>query len=146
MERKRRKVNATGRNEGEQYAPLSYPFLKSPAWRSLSGPASKVWLEVRSRYNGGNNGKLSLSLDEGARLLHLGKATVQRALRELQEKGFLVMTERGQWYGRKATLWRVTDKSCAEHFATNDWKRWQVPKKQSLGSEPAHETKLTGPP
>mgnify|MGYP003651099578 CR=1 FL=1 len=143
--KRRRKVNATGRNAVEQFAPLTYAFLQSEAWRSLSGPAVKVWLEVRSRYNGGNNGKLFLSLDEAAKLLRIGKGTAQRAFVELREKGFLVMTRQGQWYGRTATLWRITDRSCDGHPATNDWKQWIAPKKQSLGIERGPSSSLTAP-
>jgi hypothetical protein len=142
-----RKVNAKGRNEdGGQYAPLPYPMLQSAAWRSLQGSSIKVWLEIRSRYNGGNNGKLTLSLDEGARILGIGKATVNRATKELEDKGFLVRTKRGAWYGRQASEWRVTDRSCEGHPATNDWKRWTKPKKQSLGFITDHKRCATGPP
>lgn len=144
--RKGRRPNATGRNDTpDQYAPLTYAMLKSEAWRTLSGPAAKVWLEVRSRYNGSNNGKLSLSLDEAAGLLRLGKATVMRAFAELQTHGLLALTERGQWYGRKASRWRVTDKSCDGHLATNDWRQWREAKKQSLGSVSDPQRYATGP-
>ena len=128
-----------------QYVPLPYSMLKSPAWRSLSGNATKVWLEIRRRFNGGNNGRLSLSLNEGSHLLGIDKATVFRALTELEEKGFLEMTERGQWYGHKATLWRTIDKPCDGNRATREWEKWR-PKKQSLGSLMDPSTKLTGPP
>jgi hypothetical protein len=57
---------------------LQYELVNSDAWRTLSGPAIKVFLELRTRYHGGNNGRLHLSLDEAARLLGLGKSTVQR--------------------------------------------------------------------
>jgi hypothetical protein len=40
----------------------------------------KVFIELLSRFNGANNGKLSLSLDDGARLLAMSKSTVARAL------------------------------------------------------------------
>jgi len=141
-----RRPNATGRTEGgEQYAPLSYRFLQSPAWRSLSGPAVKVYLEIRSRFNGRNNGKLSLSLDEAARLLGIGKTTVSRAFIELQKKGFLVMTRRGQWYGRQASEYGTTDNHINGHLPTHAWKNW-MPKKQSLGSPADHIHAPTGPP
>jgi hypothetical protein len=74
---------------GEQFAGLSYRLLNSPAWRSLSGPAVKVWLELRTRFNGGNNGQLCLSLEDAARLLGMSKSTAARAFRELAEKGFV---------------------------------------------------------
>jgi DNA-binding transcriptional ArsR family regulator len=129
MSRKRRRgrrVDATGRSIGdEQFIGLGYATVRSPAWRSLSGAAVKVWCELRSRYNGGNNGKLSLSLDEGARLLPLSKSTVRRALEELAAKGFIVLMRRGRWFGRMASEWRVTDRSCNGYPASYDWKRWK---------------------
>jgi hypothetical protein len=121
-----RGINAKGRNMGEgQYAPLPYAMLQSPAWRSLSGAAVKVYLEVRCRFHGANNGSLSLSLKQAADLLGLGKATVHCAFKELQDKGFVVCTRRGQWYGRLASLWAVTDKGIGESLPSNVWRRWQ---------------------
>ena len=61
-----------------QYAGIPYSMIKSEAWRSLSGAALKVYFELHSRYWGGTNGELCLSLEEGARLLGLGKATARR--------------------------------------------------------------------
>jgi DNA-binding transcriptional MocR family regulator len=122
----RRKHNAKGRDDrSEQYLALSYRTLRHPSWRSLSGAAVKVYLELRSRYHGGNNGKLSLSLEEGAKLLGLGKMTISRAFQELERKGFIVMMKQGHWYGRMATEYRVTDKACDGHPATQDWMRWR---------------------
>jgi hypothetical protein len=44
-----------------QYIPSPYAQLKSPSWRSLSGVAVNVWLELHTRFNGGNNGNVRLS-------------------------------------------------------------------------------------
>src|SRR5262252_736461 len=116
----------TRRGECEdQFFALSYAMARSPAFRSLSGAAVKVFLEVRTRFHGANNGELTLSLDEAARLLGIGKGTAQRAFAELVEKGFLRMMRKGQWAGRRATAWRTTDKSCAREPPTNDWKAWR---------------------
>ena len=119
---------------GEQWATLSYRLLRSDAWRSLSGPAVKVWLELRTRYHGKNNGQLALSMDEAARLLGLSKSTVKRAFDELVIKGFLKLTRKGHWYGRLASTWETTDKGRDNQLATNDWKQWKPspsePKKQ----------------
>lgn len=130
MARKRRKlgraVDATGRSKGDgQYAAITYEMLQSMAWRSLSGAAVKVWLELRTRFHGANNGSLVFSMDEAARLIGLGKSTVQRALIELQEKGFIICTRRGQWYGRRASIWATTDKSIGGTPPTNAWKTWR---------------------
>jgi biotin operon repressor len=116
--------NKTGRSKRDgQYIPLPYSMLRHPAWRRLNPAAIKVWLELRSRYNGSNNGKLALSVDQGAKLLGMSKSTVTRALKELEAKGFIVKTRQGAWYGRKATEWRVTDTSCDGHPPSRDWQR-----------------------
>lgn len=121
--------NATGRSDREsQFVPLPYSMLRHPAWRSLGGAAVKVWLELRSRYDGVNNGRLGLSLLEGARLLGLSKSTVDRALKELEAKGFIVKMKAGHWYGRQATEWCVTDRMCNGNFATRNWETWRPPK------------------
>ncbi len=71
--------DSRGNGEG-QYVPLPYGFLKSTAWRSLSGPAVKVWFELHTRFNGGNNGSLTLSLNEAAQALGIGKGTAMRGI------------------------------------------------------------------
>jgi hypothetical protein len=101
-----------GSNKGKrplegQYVPLPYAVLKSAAWRSLSGAAVKVFLELHTRFNGGNNGRLHLSMNEAAQILKLGKATIQLAFAELQDKGFIVLTTPGAWYHRHAHEWRL---------------------------------------
>ena len=99
-------------------------MAQSSAWRSLSGSALKVLIELHCRFNGGNNGRLTLGWDEAARLLGIGKATVQRALDELIEKGFVRRTKAGHWYGRQATEWAVTDRGINGSPPTNEWRNW----------------------
>ena len=125
--------NSKGRNDAEpQYVPIPYLMAHSPAWRSLGGSAIKVWIELRSRFNGHNNGKLSLGLDEAARLLSMSKATAHRALLELEEKGFLMMTKRGVWHGRMATEWAVTDRSQNGQLPTRAWRQWRPTKTRKI--------------
>lgn len=126
--------NATGRNDSERYLTIGYPMAHSLAWRTLSGPAAKLWVELRSRFNGGNNGRLRVSLEEAASLLRVGKATAARAFGELEQRGFLAMTKRGQWYGRQATEWAMTTLPRDGVPATNAWKRWVPTERDALGS------------
>ncbi|MHA6289136.1 DeoR family transcriptional regulator [Maricaulis sp. CAU 1757] len=125
-----RRHDAKGRRvKGGQFVPLSYPMAHSDAWRSLGGASAKVYVELRSRFNGGNNGDLSLSYGEAADLLGLGKSTVRRAFEELQAKGFVVKTDGGSWYGRKAATWAVTDRPLVPGGASpNTWQGWRYPK------------------
>jgi hypothetical protein len=122
--RKRQRYRTRRGKPDDQYFGLSYTMARSPAFRMLSGAALKVFIELRTRFNGGNNGDLSLSLDEAARLLGIGKGTAQRAFVELAEKGFIAMTKKGQWYGRRATTWRVSDKGWNGDLPTYAWKHW----------------------
>ena len=125
LRRKRR--SKRGRNVEGQYVNLPYSLLNSEAWRTLSGPAIKVFLELRTRFHGGNNGKLHMSLEEAAGLLQLGKATVQRAFEDLQERGLVLRTKRGHWHGRRASEWAVGDKGIDGDLPSYAWKRWRPP-------------------
>lgn len=130
-------MGKSNRKSEGQYLPLPYAQLKSDAWRSLSGSAVKLWLELHTRYNGGNNGKLTLSYAEAGELLGMGKATVQRAYAELVAKGFLVLVREGNWYSRRAHEWRLTTKptqtSNGKQLATQDWQGWR--RKTNSGSK-----------
>ncbi len=122
-----RKHGKNGRSKIDgQYLALPYSTLHHAAWRNLSAPAIKVFLELRSRFNGSNNGKLRLSLQEGAKLLGMSKTTVGRALDELEKSGFISKTKEGHWYGRKAHEWASSDTPLDGHPATRDWQnRWK---------------------
>lgn len=143
---KGKRVNATGRNDREQFIPLPYTMLHHPAWRGLGGAAIKVFLELRSRFNGRNNGDLSLSGDEAARLLKMSKSTVARAFAELDSHGFIRKVTQGQWYGRLATTWRTTDLPCDGNLATRDWQHWRPDRKTEIGTVAAPLPSATVPP
>ena len=127
------------RSDEGQYVALPYAMLKSPAWRSLSGNAVRVWFELHTRYNGGNNGAVRLSFAEAVAALHISKATAQRAFRELQEKGFIALVKQGNWYHRQAHEWRLTTKSThslkGKTAPTHDWRSWHPRKKTKRGTE-----------
>ena len=131
--RRKRKMNASGRNEGGgQYLPISYKMAHSKAFRSLTGTTLKVWIELRTRFNGHNNGLVSLSLREAADLLGMSQTTAHRALIELEQKGFVKRRTRGSWYGRKAAEFIITDQAYNGHLATRDWERWRPKNKASV--------------
>lgn len=131
-----------------QYAPLPYAMLKSPAWRSLSGSAVRVFLELHTRFNGGNNGRIRLSYAEAADALGIGKATAQRAFAELQAKGFLVLVAEGDFYHRRAHEWRLTNrhvqKDKGREPPSNDWRKW-APSNLECGSGSELRAPTTGP-
>ncbi len=133
------------RTKEGQYLPLPYAQLKSDAWRSLSGSAVRLWLELHTRYDGGNNGALRLSFAEASEALGMGKATVQRAYAELVAKGFLVLVRKGNWYQRRVHEWRLTTKPMngpkrtITATATQDWRNYRAPKtERGAKTEPSH--------
>ena len=141
INRRGRGQDKKGRSKSkEQYIGLPHNMVQAPAFRALGGAALKVYIELHSRFWGGNNGKLSLSLEDGSKLLGLGENTIRRALAELEEKGFIVLTRRGQFVGRRASEYRLTAKPYDGHLATRDWQRWSPgkPVNSEHGSEVAH--------
>lgn len=120
---------AKGHDSEGQYINLPYAQLKSEAWRSLSGAAVKVWLELHTRFNGGNNGNVRLSMNEAVKALGISKGTAQRAFIELEEKGFIALHNPGNWYNRRAHEWRLTTKRMhtanGKKIATNEWRHWR---------------------
>lgn len=127
------------RREEGQYVPLPYAQLKSPAWRSLSGAAVKLWLELHTRFNGGNNGRLRLSYAEASEALGMGKATVKRAYAELVSHGFLVLEKEGNFYHRLAHEWRLTTKGvqgvAGRSAPSHEWRGFKAEQKTKGGSE-----------
>ncbi len=131
-------MDKTGRGGG-QWIELPYGMIHHDSFRALSGPAVKVWLELRSRYNGGNNGRLTLSYREAADLLGMGKTTAQRTFAELESADFIELATEGDWYGRKAHEWRATDIPHDGKHATRDW---QHPKAALSGESEKQNTVL----
>ena len=84
--------------KGGKFVRLGDGLLTSEAWRSLSGPAVKYYIELRRRFNGTNNGDLHLSLDEAKTMLHIGKTSALRAQQELEEKDLIRKTRKGGFH------------------------------------------------
>lgn len=136
-----RKTNSKGRNANEQWVPLSYAMIKSEAWLSLSPASIKVYIELRSKYYGLNNGELSLAYAVAQKRLRLGRSTIKKAFDELEARGFIELITEGHWYGRKAAEWKVTDRPYKSSPATNDWRKWKPGmdfKKIEVGSKTEH--------
>jgi predicted transcriptional regulator len=113
---------------------LYHNLLKTAAWQSLSANARAIYVEIAQRYCGTNNGHIPYSIREAASSLHIGKTTAYRALRELQDRGFIVFTTKGAFSRkvRHATEWRLTEfvSNVDDQLATKEFMCW-VPEKQN---------------
>lgn len=78
---------------GQRFVQLYLWVMTSPAWCSLSATARALYIELKRRYNGSNNGRITLSHREAAEALNLHRNTVGRYFRELQEAGFIEMMQ-----------------------------------------------------
>jgi hypothetical protein len=113
---------------------LYHWVLKSEAWRSLSPKARALYVEVATRYNGSNNGRIGFSVRDAAKALHIGKHAASTAFAELQDRGFLVIEKRSAFSLKikMATEWRLTEFPCdvTNTLSTRDFMRWS-PEAQS---------------
>ena len=114
----------------EQYAKVHYSMLSSLAWRSLKGFDIKIYFELRRRFNGRNNGEIFLSRSEACKLLNIGNTQAQNGFKRLEELGFIKVSKRGGFMGRQANQYILTEKPYKGNPPTNDWRRWQPPKKK----------------
>ena len=112
---------------GDRFIMVPHWHLDCEAWRSLTTQARAVYIELERRYNGFNNGEIALSVREASRLCNIAKSTAQRALGELQEKGFIGIETPGgfDYKVRHATEYRLTAHPYRGQPATKDFMRWQ---------------------
>ena len=137
-----RKVNNTGRGRKVRFVQLSFWLMDSLAWQSLSMSARCLYIELKRRFNGTNNGNISLSHREAAKLLNLTTKPVTKAFKELEEKGFVYPAIKGSFDWKvsakgsgRATRWLLTEhpKNFPEEAltATKDFMKWKLVKKNS---------------
>jgi hypothetical protein len=129
---KKPRLRRTGRNDSEgRHVRLDHYLLKSIAWQSLDAVARAIYVEVKFRYNGSNNGRIPYSIREAADALGIGKTTAAKGFRALQVTGFLVAETRGHFDRkmRHASEWRLTEAACGltGALATREFTRWQPP-------------------
>ena len=121
------RTDKKGRRIGPaRFLKLDHWLLKTAAWRSLGTACRALYVVLAQRYNGSNNGEISMSVREAARLLHIAKDTATKAFHELEEKGFIKRAVCGSfnWKLRHATTWILTTHDLGDAFATKDFARW----------------------
>lgn len=127
--RRGRRMDKTGRSIGEAHHVRLYGwFLKTPAWQSLSTQAVAVYIAIAQRYFGSNNGEISLSVREAARLVSIAKDTARRSFDELEAKGFIRRNVCGSfnWKSKQATTWILTEHSYRGELPTKDFMPWTL--------------------
>jgi hypothetical protein len=125
--RRGRRTDNTGRSGGSaRFLKLEHWFLKTNAWQSLGPTCRALYVELAQRFNGSNNGEISMSVREAAHLLHIAKDTATKAFHELEETRFIKRAVCGSfnWKLRHATTWILTEHDLGDTFATKEFARW----------------------
>ena len=132
--RRRLGHNATGRDRTERFVLLRWPLLKSLAWQSLRPTPRQVYVSLRMRFNGSNNGEISTSVRELEDELHISKNTAGRALQELQEKGFIRCRQKGSfhWKDGPASTWILTEEAFGDDLPSKEYSLWRPTKKNAV--------------
>ena len=126
---------------GERFVLLPHYLLKSAAFKSLTGDAVKVMLDVWLRHNGINNGEISYGVREAyggpeAEKIDIKKNAASRALNMLVDHGFLVRMRDSSFNvkTRTARTWRLTAEPYRGDRGTKDFMKWAPPKEVQVAT------------
>ena len=78
------------------------------------------------RFNGINNGDISMSVREGSQLINYSKESISKFFKELQDKGFIKVNQRGSFKYKKrhASTWYLTMEEDKQGNKTRCFKHW----------------------
>jgi len=125
--------NQAAKNAKERYVAISNAIIDSEAFRFLSAASTKVYLLIRRRYFGTNNGKITVGRNEAADKLNLSVRQIANAFVELQHVGLVQMIRPGSRGRNRASDWALTDRPLdvtlplgIEH-RVGAWRDWRRP-------------------
>lgn len=123
MSRRRSKRKPIPREQ--RLVQLHYWLLDSDAFRELPGNAVKLLLRLGTRFNGSNNGAISMSTREAKHELDCSHNHAAKCFHVLEDAGFIRVTQKGafDWKKRHATTWRLTWLDCGGEPATKEFMR-----------------------
>lgn len=134
------KHNRKGRSiYPDRFSRLYHYMQKSEAWKSLDTYERCTFLAIKSRYNGSNNGDISMSILEICDEVGCHNMRAQKSIKTLKERGFIKEEQKGsfEWKirydgsrGSRATTWILTDESQdlplrALSGATKEFMKWK---------------------
>lgn len=101
--------------------------MNCAAYRHMSAAGRAALMEFRFRYNGVNNGEISMSVRELAGLLNCANNTAQNAIKELERLGWIKARVKGTFTrkARHATTWTLTHERFGDALPTKEYTRWR---------------------
>ena len=124
---------------GQKHVQLFDYMLRSAAWRDLSTVEMALYVEIKRRFDGFNNGRIGMSCREAAALLNVSKATAGRAFDRLQRNGLITIGKPSGFNvkGRVSTEWRLTEYRCdvSGELPTKEFLKWKPDEKTTVSPE-----------
>ncbi len=124
---------------GAKHVRLHETLLRTDAWKALSANAKVMLIEIMRIHNGSNNGYIVLGVRAAAARLGCANNTAQKALKDLQEKGFLKRVNRG-YFGlgdRESSTWRLTIFGTSNNKRpTAEFMTWKADQKEEGETKP----------
>ena len=113
----KRSSRRRGGRSTSPFVMLHWHLIDSQGWHALSPHARLAYLELARLYSGDNNGCISLSARRLARQMPCDKATASRALRELEDAGFIETLRVGTFTrkDRLASEYRLCNYTCERY-------------------------------
>lgn len=104
----------------------------SEAWATMSPGPRALYIELKRRYTGSNNGQIYLSHRDAAKALNVSRNTVASYFRELEERGFIRKTCEhylGPSGIGKASMYALEEERCDGQPATKSYMSWRAKNK-----------------
>lgn len=101
-------------------------MLKTEAYRSLGPYARCLLIEFCRKYDGHNNGYISMSIREAQALINCGRKCVEKGLKQLEDRGFIIKKTQGVFISGMASEWALTEFEIGTQSATKDFMRWRL--------------------
>jgi hypothetical protein len=124
-----KRTNYQGKRGTVSFIMLRHDMMDSEAWKALSPESQALWLHVRRRYNGNNNGDIPLSCREAAQLLNVSKNTAAKSFQQLENSGFIRLGQHSDFRlkTKRSRRWIMTHECNNGHGPTNEWRAWRRP-------------------
>ena len=122
------------KNPRGNFVMLYHDIIESAAWKSLDANAQALYVHIAYRYDGKNNGRISISVREAAQALNASKDTAARAIKILIDRAFIAVAKRSGFNLKRgpgrAAEYRLTEYPCnvTSKAATYKFKKWRPEK------------------
>ena len=133
----------TQKNGAGRFVQLPEWFQRTEAWATLTPGPRALYIELKRRFTGSNNGRIVLSHRDAATALNVHRNTVGRYFDELAARGFIAM-RRGPFLGPsgigQSSHWVLTELPTDDlRPATKDFTKWRAEKPRTEIVTPRHD-------